>query len=67
MIGSEVASTGELATLTRSSTLAPPERIYRRLPVTADRSISFRLPASWYFDIRLSGAAALGPVTQRVR
>jgi 4-amino-4-deoxy-L-arabinose transferase-like glycosyltransferase len=66
-IGSELAPTGGLATLTSANTLAPAETIYHALPATADRSVSFKLPANWYFRIRLSGSAALSTVTQRVR
>jgi hypothetical protein len=66
-IGSELAPTGGLATLTSANTLAPAETIYHTLPATADRSVSFKLPANWYFRIRLSGSAALSTVTQRVR
>jgi hypothetical protein len=65
-IGSVHAPSGGLATLTRSSTLAPADRIYHALPATADRSITFRLPANWYFRIKLSGAATIASVTQRV-
>jgi 4-amino-4-deoxy-L-arabinose transferase-like glycosyltransferase len=66
-IGSELAPTGGLATLTSANTLAAAETIYHALPTTVDRSVSFKLPGDWYFRIKLSGSVALGTVTQHVR
>ena len=66
-IGSKLAPAGGLATLTSSSTLAPADTIYRLLPATTARSLDFKLPANWYFKIAVSGAAAVGDVTQHVR
>jgi 4-amino-4-deoxy-L-arabinose transferase-like glycosyltransferase len=66
-IGSALAPTGGLATLTSSNTLAPAVTIIHALPATTGRSITFKLPADWYFRIKLAGAAVIATVTQRVR
>ena len=65
-IGSELAPTGGLATLTTANTLAPARTVDRLLPASRNRSITLDLPPSWYFRIKLSGAATVATVTQRV-
>jgi 4-amino-4-deoxy-L-arabinose transferase-like glycosyltransferase len=66
-IGSELAPTGGLAMLTGANKLAPARTVERAAPATRDRSITLNLPASWYFRIKLWGAATVVSVTQRVR
>ena len=66
-VGSELAPTGGLAKLTSANTLVPAERIYHDLPASADRTITLKLPASWYFRIKLTGSATIATVTQHVR
>ncbi|HEX2702220.1 MAG TPA: hypothetical protein VHM72_02165, partial [Solirubrobacteraceae bacterium] len=66
-IGSKLAPAGGLATITRSNTLAPADTLERLLPATTARSIQFMLPANWYFKLAVTGGAAVGAVTQRVR
>jgi hypothetical protein len=66
-IGSAVAPSGALSTLTSAGGLAAARTIYSGVSATADRSLSFRLPASWYFEIKLSGSASIASVTQQFR
>jgi 4-amino-4-deoxy-L-arabinose transferase-like glycosyltransferase len=64
-IGSKVAPSGGLATLSSAATLAPPLTVFRAVPVTRAVTLHLRLPASWYVDVRVKGAAAIAGVTQR--
>jgi 4-amino-4-deoxy-L-arabinose transferase-like glycosyltransferase len=63
-LGSKLAPTGGLATLNAAGALEPAQTLYRALAVPAGRTIKFRLPANWYFRIKLRGGAAVGSVIQ---
>ncbi len=63
-IGSRLAPLGGLATLTTANTETAPKLLYRALPVGAGRTITFDLPASWYFRVKVSGPAHVRSVKQ---